>query len=373
MTDLESLAEWTAEAASHLSGTDQAAWLARIEGRYVGILLALERCAMGWSQQKELCLRIAVNLGRYWWMSGRASRGRGVLVDLLPGTGPPTTLRANGLLALAGLDYAQASYRESKSSSSQACEISRQLGNDAGVAASLNQLGMVLRETGDLAAARQYHEEALALFVTLGDERGAVSCRSNLGVVALFEGNLDAAEELHQAALTERRRLGDVRGIASSLGNLATITRLRGDPERAQEMHEEALAMRRELGDPWGVAGSLVNLCLVAVQRGDLEKAADLLSEATRGFTSVGDRLGVCETLHARALLTAAEDLPAEAVRLLAVAECARSDIGAPLPPIYRREADRLLAESKALLDKKVFDAAWQAGCSPRYSPFPLA
>ncbi len=372
MTDLESLAEWTAEAASHLTGPDQAEWLARIEERQTGILLLLERCAMRWTTQAELGLRIAVNLGRYWWMSGRASRGRGVLVDLLPGTGPPTTLRADGLLALAGLDYALASYKEAKAALLQAEAIYCQLANNMGCTATLNQLGMVAREMGDLAAARHHHEKAQTLYLTLRDERGAASCRSNLGVVALFEGNLDLAEELHQSALAKRQRLADVRGIASSLGSLATIARLRGDHEQAQEMHEEALEMRRELGDPWGVAGSLVNLCLVAIQRGDLAKASDLLGEATVGFTKVGDRLGVCETLDARAILTAAEDLPAEAVRLFAVAESARGEIGAPLPPVYRREADRLLARCRERLEKKAFDAAWKAGCSPRYSPFPL-
>ena len=373
MTDLESLAEWTAEAASHLDGPDQAEWLARLEERYVGILLALERCAMGWSIQANVGLRIAANLGRYWWMSGRASRGRALLNDLLTTEVMPTVLRADGLLALAGVDYADARYKDAKQSLSQACAMARQLGYHAGVAVSLNQLGMILRETGDLAAARQHHGEALALHLTLGDERGAVSCRSNLGVVALFEGNLDAAEESHEAALAERRRLGDLRGIASSIGSLATIARLRGDQEQAQEMHEEALAMRRELGDPWGVAGSLVNLCHVAIRRGDLARASDLLGEATIGFTKVGDQLGVCETLDARAILTAAEDLPAEAVRLFAVAESARGEVGAPLPPIYKREVDRLLAECKGRLDKKAFDTAWQTGCSPRYSPFPLA
>ena len=56
----------------------------------------------------------------------------------------------------------------------------------------------------------------------------------------------------------------------------------------------------------------------------------------------------MCETLDARALLTFAEDFPAEAVRLFAVARAARKEIGAPLPPVYSKEVDRILEKCKA-------------------------
>ena len=372
LLDVSALAEWTAEAASHLAGPDQVEWIARIDERLPEIVFAIHRGSATWIDRVEAGLRIATNLGRYWWMRGRAGWARTALNDLLLESDRVSPLQADGLLALAGLNYAESCYAEAKRSCTQACAIYRTLANDAGVAASLNQLGMAEREAGDLAAARAHHEEARGLYLALGDERGAVSCLSNLGVVALFEGNLDVAEALHEAALAERQRLGDVRGIASSLGSLATIARLQSDLERAREMHEEALTMRRDLGDPWGVAGSLLNLGLVALQHGDLAKASDFLGEATVGFTKVGDRLGVCETLDARASLTFAEDLPAEAVRLFAVAHRARETIGAPLPPVYRREADRLLEKCKARLGGKVFDAAWKAGLSAQYSPFPL-
>jgi tetratricopeptide (TPR) repeat protein len=372
LLDILALAEWIAEAATHLSGPDQEEWLARIDEREAEIVFAIHPGIVRWNDRAQSALRIAIDMSRYWWMRGRAERGRSALNDLLVVADRLTPLYADGLLALAGLEYAQTRYADVKRACEQACAIYRTLENRRGVAASLNQLGMAEREAGDLGEAHLHHAEAMAHYSALGDERGAVACQSNLGVVALFSGDLDAAQRLHEAALAERQRLGDVRGIASSLGSLGTIARLRNDPELAQERHEEALAMRRELGDPWGVAGSLLNLGLVAIQRGDLPTAGDLLGQATVGFVKVGDRLGVCETLDARALLTFAEDLPAEAVRLFAVASTARKEVGAPLPPVYRREVEKHLEKCKARLGAKAFDAAWTLGLSAQYSPFPL-
>ena len=288
MLDLASLAEWTAEAAYHLSGPDQAAWLERIDERLAEITFAIHPGMRGGDGLVEASLRIAINLGRYWWMRGHASWARSALKDLAIASDRLTPLHADGLLALAGLDYAESRYEDVKRSCTQASAIYHSLANDAGVAAALNHLGIAEREGGELTAARGHHEEARALYLALGDERGAVSCLSNLGVVALFEGNLDVAETLHAGALAERHRLG------------------------------------------------------------------------------------VCETLDARALLTFAEDLPAEAVRLFAVAQRAREASGAPLPPVYRKEADRVLEKCKARIGGKAFDAAWKAGLSPQYSPFPL-
>ena len=72
MLDLLALLDWTAEAASHLSGPDQADWLARIDERQAEIVFAIHRGSSTWNDRVEAGLRIVTNLGRYWWMSGLA-------------------------------------------------------------------------------------------------------------------------------------------------------------------------------------------------------------------------------------------------------------------------------------------------------------
>ena len=61
----------------------------------------------------------------------------------------------------------------------QAVELYRSLGNRLGEAIALNDLGLVRRATGDLAAAAASHEQVLALHRSLGSRFGE-SARSTI-------------------------------------------------------------------------------------------------------------------------------------------------------------------------------------------------
>ena len=98
MTGLESLAAWTAEAGSHLSGPDQMSWLARIEARYPEINTALHGCSSFTGPQLETGLRIVINLEEFWSLSHRISHGRYLMNAMLPNCKSPTLIRADALL-----------------------------------------------------------------------------------------------------------------------------------------------------------------------------------------------------------------------------------------------------------------------------------
>ena len=72
------------------------------------IRAALGRCAQG--RDRELGLRLAGSTWRVWQAAGRIAEGREWLTRLLDPPGPDATVRADALVALAGLDYWQADY-----------------------------------------------------------------------------------------------------------------------------------------------------------------------------------------------------------------------------------------------------------------------
>lgn len=336
MNDLQTLLNLAEEANAHLTGPDQAAWLARLESSYADFVAALEQA------EAIPGLRLCVALGRFWWMCGHAVDGQRWLESYLDRPCDDEWLRVQALAAAGGVAYARADYPAARRFLEHAIHLGRVLGQMRDVAGALNQLGMLAREQGRLEEALELHREAEGLYRHLDDEAGMVSCVSNQGVVAFRADRRDEACSYHHEALRRRRKLGDERGIASSLGNLANLARLEGDWDVARRMHEEALEIRRRLGDRWGVAGSLMNLGAVSALAGDGADATAKLAEAEGLFAAVGDALGRCECLDARVVLAARRGECDEARRLHAEAEAARAALGAPLPPVYRAELRRL-------------------------------
>jgi tetratricopeptide (TPR) repeat protein/CHAT domain-containing protein len=183
-----------------------------------------------------------------------------------------------GLLAETGdYDGAESNYREAR-------EITRKAGNDADLATTLNNLGLLLwRGRGDLFGAVELLEEALdTRRRVLGDRHLDVAqSMNNLAAIA-FWMDPDSAEALLQEALTIRRELlgDDHPEVAETLNNLAYQHQGRGEYEEAQDLFEEALAIRRKHDDEPNKAITLTNLGCVLSLRGEPQRALLVMSEA---------------------------------------------------------------------------------------------
>ncbi len=144
---------------------------------------------------------------------------------------------------------------------------------------SLNNLGYLLQEQGDLAGARPYFERALAINErTLGpDHPDTASNLNNLGALLDAQGDFAGARPCYERALAIREKvLGpDHPDTARSLNNLGYLLRAQGDLAGARPYYERALAIREKaLGpDHPDTATSLNNLGYLLQARGDLAGA----------------------------------------------------------------------------------------------------
>ena len=97
-------------------------------------------------------------------------------------------------------------------------------------AQSLNNLGALLRATGDYAAARPYYEQALAIRKkVLGEEHpDTASSLNNLGALLRATGDYDGARPYYEQALAIRKKvLGEEHpDTAQSLNNLGDLLRV---------------------------------------------------------------------------------------------------------------------------------------------------
>jgi tetratricopeptide (TPR) repeat protein len=158
--------------------------------------------------------------------------------------------------------------------------------DDRNIAASLNNLGHLLRFQDDLAGARSYYQRALPIYETaLGlDHPDTASCLDNLGGLLLAQGELVGARPYVERGLAIREKAcgPDHPETAYSLINLGHLVQKQGDLagarphyERALEIHEKALGP-----DHPATASSLSYLGSLFHAQDDIARALPLFERA---------------------------------------------------------------------------------------------
>ncbi|HOV58459.1 MAG TPA: tetratricopeptide repeat protein, partial [Rhodanobacteraceae bacterium] len=146
----------------------------------------------------------------------------------------------------------------------QLLERARAAGNGAFQASAEGFLGILARRHGELEAARQHQENALALRRALGDDAGIAQALANLGTVYRDLGDFARALDLQLEALDLRRRLGLGEGVDLSYRNIALLYREIEDAEQARANFSAALAAAEARHDPASLAtvlGSFASFC----------------------------------------------------------------------------------------------------------------
>jgi predicted ATPase/transcriptional regulator with XRE-family HTH domain len=367
-----------------LSGPKQAAWLLRLEQEHANLHAALD-----WlSEQGDLdaALRLATAATWYWLHRGYFTDA-GRLLRLLGATeGQHGAVRATALLAAARLASTRGEYAAQSRYDDESLRLYREVGDPAGAAAAVTDLGSASWQQGRLDEAELYLAEGLRFFRTLEEERaigthvggGGIETDSlalalasprmtistpllPLACVARDRGELAVARPLFAEALARRRSAGDQLGTAHVLNNLGWLELYAGNLAAARPLVEESLAIRRALRAPReaGVSQTLLGkIALVAQESGT---AAAHFQDSLKVHRAVGNRWGIALALEGVAGLAAATQ-PEQALRLAAAASAVRVAIGRPLPPAEQPLLDGWLAPARQALSAEHAERAWADG-----------
>jgi DNA-binding CsgD family transcriptional regulator len=129
----------------------------------------------------------------------------------------------------------------------------------------------------------------------------------------------------------------------------------------ARRYYTEALPVFREIDARPEIARCLAGLARVALEQKDRETAGEYLGKSLMLSHSTGSRIGVARGLEAFAELAAAQDEPAQAVRLIAAAAGLRDTAG--LRPLSGGKVSQYLAAAGALGDA-VVSQLWEEGAA---------
>jgi predicted ATPase len=304
-----------------LRRADQLEALAQLETEHDNL-----RAALKWAKStnaREVSLRLAGSLARFWYFHGYWTEGREWLRAVLaqPESGAaadaPDFLKRARVRALLGAAWLMDESGDDLPLYEEALILCQALNDRWGAAVALRGLGATNMVLGNSEQVELLLNESLALFQALGDPWGIGLVHVNLGWWLLNQDEIQQAGAVWEEGLNAFRRTGDRWGMAVTLGALSYLARLRGDYGQAAALSEESLNLFRELGDKAGMAVSLGRLGNVAFRRGDYPQAKALLEKGLALARDLGDQGGLALALSLLGLIAAYQGEYARAVAWL--------------------------------------------------------
>ncbi len=153
----------------------------------------------------------------------------------------------------------------------------------------LERLGWVHISLGELRAAQDELDAALAAYSRIGDRRGEAIVLNRRGMLRWRLGETEGALGDVEEGLKRYREVGAAVLTVDALNNLGILHRRLGATEKALEFYGEARTLSRALADRRKEALTLANLGTLLLQQGRLAEAADHLEAALEIWQTSGE------------------------------------------------------------------------------------
>jgi predicted ATPase/DNA-binding winged helix-turn-helix (wHTH) protein len=344
-----------------LGPADRARWLSQCDAEIDNFRFALdwlfETLDLDWG------LRLSMALFRFWDMREHLAEGRARLETVLRLAGAGHSReRARVSHFLGALATTQGDYPAGRLFLELSLSLYEELGDQPGIAATLNALAVTARDWGDYAAAQANFERSLACWRLLPDRLAMARCLHNLANVVRVRGDYPRAQWALREATDIFEKLGDRTGAAWSINQHGDIARAQGDMAAARGLYQRALSVFREAGDLWGSARSLTDLAYIDCEQGDYSAAHAAYREALEIFAGLGHRRGMARALEGSACLALAQGHAERALKLAAGAANLRQSIAAPLHQAEQLKLDQTLLPAWKALSEAEGKRAWAEG-----------
>ncbi|MDD2903583.1 MAG: tetratricopeptide repeat protein [Syntrophales bacterium] len=203
-------------------------------------------------------------------------------------------------------DYRQGKWNLAEEKFSQALTMNRLIDRQEGIAANLNNLGVIALKLGDFKQAGEYFAEALSILKPQGDPAGLCETLNNLGALYQAQGKLNDAEKSYQEAMVYARQAPPGPLVALTLTHLGDVARVRGDLAGALNLYEQALRLDLARKDRQGQAVRRERLGRTYLALQNYSTAGIYLLEALREFRRLEDTNGIVDTLDSLTRLSLA-------------------------------------------------------------------
>jgi len=234
-----------------------------------------------------------------------------MLVFLLGYGGPAKTGVDLKKEAIAFNDAGYQYYRQSRFDLAQgkferALDYNRLIDRRSGIAANLNNLGVIAQAQGNSEQAVRRFQEALAVNRELNDPAALCETLNNLGRAYQGQGRLREANAAYLEALDQARQLPPGPLLALTLTHLGDVARVHQDYMLALNYYHQALTADTGAKDPRGQARRQERLGRTFLDLKDYDRAEEYFKEALGEFRRLQDTDGIAAALKGLTLLALA-------------------------------------------------------------------
>ncbi len=364
---LEYFVRWAEALEAPLRGPDMLTCLDQLDADHDNVRAALE---WGLANDPLAALRLAAMLSIFWGRRTSATEGRAWLRAALTQAAGQPQLEVDGRYQLAWAKALQGEaalafslgHNQAARAAIEACiAAARQINAERVLAMALGTGATICGFLGDLATARAWIDESLAL------------CRRN---GYLFELGMNTGMPMFVAIMTQApvppglpeeairaaRASGNPWAIGMTLQNVARTRAVQGAWAEAWHGLDEAAHWFHQLRDRLFETGCRSEQGHVLRWQGRLAEAEAVYRVTLGLWRDLGQHGAVAHELECLAFLAGAQGAGARAARLLGAAEALREAGGYAMTPIERREYEPAVAQLRTQLDAADFAAAWAAG-----------
>jgi tetratricopeptide (TPR) repeat protein len=140
-------------------------------------------------------------------------------------------------------------------------------------------LAQAKRVLGEVQEALTLYLDAFQMYEAVGDRAGLATTLTNIGVVYDDLGQREQALAYYQQARPITEEVGDRAGLAITLSNIGLVYANLGQREQALAYYQQARPIREEVGDRAGESVTRYNMAMIYRGQGQLAEAVEALRQ----------------------------------------------------------------------------------------------
>ncbi len=177
------------------AGVDPVSWRSRFDDELNNFRAALEWSLLGGNSKEGL--ELALEIWRYWLISGLVAEGRRWFEALIERTpDAPDDLRTRAHWRYAALARQQGDYSAAHRHLEIASDLARKRNDRLELAAVLNEFCLVAIDQQEFSVAEKLGQESLSYMQAAGNKSGEALLTYNLGRIALYRGDYEFSRKM---------------------------------------------------------------------------------------------------------------------------------------------------------------------------------
>lgn len=357
------LAEQAEPAFEGAERAHQQAWLHYFDREHDNVRAALHWCFTT-PEGSHYGIRLTAAIWQFWWIRGYLTEGRRWVAQALTHISAATRLRAKLLNQAGFLAFSQADYTAARNWHEESLALASSLADQQALADALIGLANIASRRSDYHRADQLFRQSAELYQELGDRGSYAWSLAGMANMARIAADYTQTRTLLEKSRSLFQLLGDQRGLAYVINDLGLLAYDERDFATAHTLFTESLALFTALAERHAISGVLTCLGHTALRQADVSHAIIRYRESLAVCRELADRAGIADNLMGMASAVAAQGDVLQAAQWWGAAETLREAISDSLLPIEQANYAGEVAAARAQCKSADFEVAWQTGCA---------